>query len=154
MEIIKEYPPNYALICMTLKPDKQAIFAYGNKIYNPSGREVTPDIEHHEEVHMRQQGDNPDAWYARYVSDPDFRLSQELEAYGEQYLFAKDHIERAAAQADAEGKVLAAGRTQLLEWARDKMAEALSGESYGNLISYGEADSKLRHYTKNSELNN
>ncbi len=148
MEIIKDYPPNYALICSVLKPNREAVFAYGNRIYNPSGRDIAPDIEHHEEVHMRQQGDNPDAWYARYVTEPAFRLSQELEAYGEQYIFARNHIEQAAADADKEGKVLAAGKTQLLEWALEGMAMALSGQEYGNLISYGAARSKIRNYSK------
>ncbi len=149
MKEIRGLPPNIEFIRTALPsvpPD--ALFCYGGIIYNPGGREITPDLELHESIHSRQQGSNPDAWYSNYLTDPVFRLSQEIEAYGEQYAFAKQHIEKVAEQAHAEGKVLAAGKTKLLEWALDSMATALSGEAYGSLLTYGEAKSKIRNYSR------
>lgn len=149
MKTVIGLPPNYELIRIALNPSKHAIFCYGDTIYNPSNRTITPDIEHHEYIHSKQQGDNPDLWYARYLQDPQFRLEQEIEAYGEQYVLAKENIEKADEEARKETKVLAAGKTQLLRWALESMARALSGADYGNLISYGEAQSKIRNYAKN-----
>lgn len=146
LPIREELPPNYELIRMVLSPKPGAIFSYGGIIYNPHKRDIAPDLHIHEAVHARQQGDNPDAWWARYLQDPEFRLEQELEAYGEQYAFAKEHIEAQAQKAAEEGKVLAAGKTQLLRYALESMAFALSGEEYGNLISYSEAASKIRNW--------
>ena len=131
MEIIKSFPPNYDIINFSLDPPKHAIYCYGDKIYNPSGRELTPDIEYHESIHSKQQGNNPDLWYNKYLTDKDFRLNQEIEAYGEQYLFIKEHI----------------GDQKLRRWGLEKMALALSGD-YKLGISYGEVESKIRNYGK------
>ena len=133
MKILNQLPPNYELITISdLKPTKDTTYCFGSVIYNPSGKKLTPDIEHHENLHSKQQGDNPDLWWNLYLSDKQFRMNQEIAAYGEQYAFAKEH--------GVKGK--------LLEWALDNMAKALSGEEYGSLISYGEARSKIRNYSK------
>ncbi len=130
--IIKEtYPPNYKELNQVLGPlaPHKPVFTYGDVIYNPFGREITPDIEYHEKIHSKQQGQYPEVWYYKYLYDKKFRLEQEIEAYGFQYLYAKKHV---------SGK--------LLEWVRKNMAEALSGAAYGNLLSYGQAESKIRNY--------
>lgn len=133
MKISKQYPPNYNDIYVrfpaveVLKP----IFCYGDTIYNPFDVVITPDLEVHEAVHMRQQGELPDVWWYKYFTDDTFRLQQELEAYGEQYAFIKPHM-----------------RGKMLEWGLDNMASALSGELYGRLMTYGEARSKIRNYSK------
>lgn len=148
MKIVNEYPPNYELIKFVLNPGKHATFCYGDILYNPSGRELPLDIEHHEEVHSHQQGNEPAAWWNRYITDPDFRLSQEIEAYGAQYAFAKERIEAAADQAFKEGKVLTAGKTKLLRYALETMTFALSGDAYGRLLSYGKAESAIKREAK------
>lgn len=132
MEIKETYPPNYDQIKEYFPnlQSHQPIFAYGKVIYNPFKVNVTPDLEYHESIHSRQQGEYPDVWWYQYFTDLNFRLEAELEAYCEQYKFALDN--------GVTGK--------LKEWIREKIALALSGDLYGNLISYGEADSKLRHY--------
>lgn len=150
MKTINAYPPNYELIklAMPATPD-DAIFCYGNTIYNPSGRDIPPDQEFHEEIHGKKQLEiGVDNWWFLYLEDPAFRLSEELEAYGEQYAFACKHINAAAEIASDEGKVLAAGKTKLLAYALDSMARALSGPEYGTLVTYGEASSKIRNYAK------
>jgi len=89
--IKKEYPPNYQLLVDTFNPPSTTVFVYGDTIYNPSGDEIPPDVVVHEEVHMRQQREyaSPDMWYAIYIHDKDFRLTQEVEAYAVQYQFLK-----------------------------------------------------------------
>ena len=133
MKIINSNPPNIDLILASdLKPNEDTVFCYGKTIYNPSGNKILPDIEHHEEVHSKQQKGNIDGWYYKYITDKEFRLKQELEAYGSQYKFLKGLVPD----------------KKLLKWRLEKMAEALSSESYGNLLSYGEAESKIRNYAK------
>jgi len=133
MKIVNTLPPNYEIIIASdLSPSKETTFCFGDTIYNPSGKEISADIEHHEYIHSQQQSDNPDAWWYAYLTDKNFRLSQELEAYGKQYQFAKEH--------GIKGR--------LLDWALDNMAKALSGKEYGSMIGYGEARSKIRNYSK------
>ena len=130
--IVADYPPNYRTIIEILGDvsTHNPIFAYGNKIYNPFNVDVTPDLIAHERKHMEQQGNNPEGWWIRYLYDGDFRLSQEIEGYGEQYKFAREHGVRGA----------------ILDWALDHMARSLSSELYGGIISHNEARSKIRNY--------
>lgn len=130
MKIVNTQPPNIELIRAVLAPRSDAVFCYGGVIYNPSGKELLPDIIHHEEVHKRQQGDAPDLWWTCYLTDRDFRMVQELEAYGAQFKFAKD--------AGVKGK--------MADWLLDNLASALSSD-YGLDISFGEARSKIRNLT-------
>lgn len=144
MIISEKPPPNFADIKAvfpevdqnldTIKP----IFTWGNTIHNPYKAKITSDLEAHEEVHERQQGMYPEVWWFKYLSDEEFRLEQETEAYGTQYAFVKKQLE----ESDIPNM-------KLLEWMKDKMAEALSGQLYGNMLSYGEAESKIRHFAKN-----
>ena len=133
MEIIVSNPPNIDLINLSdLQPNEFTVFAYGSIIYNPNNIDILPDIEYHESIHAKQQGDNPDLWYHKYITDKEFRLKMEVEAYGEQYKFNKEHIKD----------------TKLLKWRLEKMASALSGECYNLHLSYGEAESKIRNFAK------
>ena len=131
MKIKESYPPNYEIIKLTLNPPPHAVFCYGDTIHNPSKRELLPDLIHHEEVHSKQQDNNPDLWYNRYLTDKDFRLDQELEAYASQYNFIKDKL-----------------NAKLRKWLLGNKAEALS-RNYKLSISQREAESKIRNYAKN-----
>jgi hypothetical protein len=140
MKISKNYPPNYQEIVNALGDVSKSnpVFCYGDTIFNPFGREITPDVEHHELVHSRQQAKftSPGMWYMRYLSDPQFRLAQEIEAYGNQYLFGCKY----------------AKNNKLRKGFLYELASELSGEAYGGLLSYGEAESKIRHVFHNSTL--
>ena len=48
----------------------------------------------HEQTHTKQQGDDIDGWWDRYLSDFEFRLNQEVEAYHNQYMFLLDNYNR------------------------------------------------------------
>lgn len=136
MKIEKGYPPNFELIKAAL-PHAAAhhAYCYGDKIYVPDGHELPADIIFHEAIHSGQQGDNPNGWWYSYLTNPEFRLAQEIAAYGEQYLFAKNHIKHNGAR----------------RWMLESMARALSGLEYGNLIGYNEAEAKIRNYGKSKE---
>ena len=133
--IINDYPPNIDLIRISdLNPPDDAIYPYGKDIYSPVKKEkdISPDILYHEQIHQEQQGDNPDIWWTQYLTDREFRLEMEIHAYGSQYQFAKTHVKD----------------RKLLRWALENMASALSSEAYGKLLTYGEAESKIRNYGK------
>lgn len=129
-EIIEDYPPNIDTIRQYLSPPLQAIFAYGDKIYNPSKIPVYEDVVEHEKVHIKQQSQytSPDYWYTKYLLDKDFRLDQEVEAYSRQYLFLKKII-----------------RNKELKEALQEMAHALSHD-YNLNISYNQAESRIKKY--------
>ena len=97
MKIAHELPPIYdSIIEAGMRPTAMAVYTYGDTIYNPSGRDIPPDVVHHEEVHEKQQeATGKDEWWGRYLEDPYFRISQEVEAYGAQYKFlCKTHKDR------------------------------------------------------------
>jgi hypothetical protein len=134
MKVSNTYPPNYDSI-LAVFPNLKAhkpIFCYGDTIFNPFNAEITPDLEAHEEVHSKQQGHDPHLWWGRYLTDKEFRLSQEIEAYGTQYALISKLVDD----------------RKLVEWFKEKTAQALSGELYGNLLTYGQAVSKIRNYAK------
>jgi len=121
MKIVNSYPPNYELInnCFRLQGRSGVIFTYGDTIYNPSGIEIAPDLIIHEETHQRQQAAlGVDNWWELYLNNREFRLEQEIEAYRNQYAFAKSHYGR-----DQRRKLL------------DHIAKTLAGPLYGNLMS-------------------
>ena len=124
MKIIVDYPPNIAEIRKRFDLEGfNLVFAYGNILYNPSGQEISEDLMVHEETHQKQQfiygvGD----WWVRYLNDDGFRLSQEVEAYREQYKFIKENYDRARR------------REKLHE-----IAKVLASKLYGKIINKQEA---------------
>lgn len=88
MQILNERPPIYdAILANGMHPHDGVIYAYGDIIYNPSGIAISQDLIEHEQTHSKQQGNDPDAWWGRYLIDPYFRIEQEAEAYAIQYKF-------------------------------------------------------------------
>ena len=124
MKVIYEYPPVYDdIIRAGLKPGKDTVFAYGDAIYNPNNVPITPDLEVHEAVHMRQQANDVADWWIKYLTDLQFRLEQEIEAYQAQYLF----ICKVVKDRNRQHKILS------------KIAEFLSGPLYGGIITHSDA---------------
>lgn len=88
MREIVEYPPIYDRARQLFDIDRRAVvFAWDDAIYNPRGVILTPDLIAHEAVHGEQQRryGSPEQWWERYLTDPKFRLEQEVEAYRVQY---------------------------------------------------------------------
>lgn len=111
----------------------QAVFTFGPKCYNPTGRTMSPDLIKHEEVHVEQQEASEDVavlWWKRYLQDPEFRLDQEAEAYAAQYKFLCQSIK---------------DKNQRFRLLMD-ISNILSGPLYGNIISSGDAMRKVKEY--------
>lgn len=149
MEIQNTYPPNFELIQSILPTSKErpAIFCYGNTIHNPYGLDVKPELIFHEQIHANQQGKKPDEWWTHYLTDTQFRLRQEVEAYGAQYYFVQKYLDQESTKAAEDGKII--NRNKLLKHSLDSMAEALSGSIYGSLVEKHRAESLIRNYAKN-----
>lgn len=135
IKISNKFPPNWDIISATFPQAEahKAVFCYGGTLYNPFGSTITPDLEIHEQKHSEQQGENPFEWWYKYCSDHNFRKEQEIEAYGTQVAYAVQKL----------------GKSKLTDWLLDKCAEALSSDLYKIGLSFGEAKSKIRNYSKN-----
>ena len=131
-QIREEYPPNYEDIkkFFKIENDKGVIFTYGDTLYNPHKLELQEHLLIHEKVHSNQQL-KPKEWWNRYFIDRDFRLEQELEAYIAQFAF----IKRIATN-------------KIVKEALRRLASDLSSEMYGNIISFQEAETKIRRGAK------
>lgn len=122
-----EYPPNITKIRGTLTPPKTAIFTYGDTIYNPNKSYLDPFVIAHETLHRSQQKENPEDWWNKYLSDGNFRLSQEIPAYQVQYSLLSKTLKN---------------RDQIALWLHH-LATDLSGEMYGNLLTYQQAKEEI-----------
>lgn len=86
IEEVRDLPPNYREIDKKFKiGNKKIIFAYGNRIYNPSGIEIPPQLRDHEYVHCYRQKGQPEEWWRAYIDDPVFRLNEEIPAHIAEY---------------------------------------------------------------------
>lgn len=129
MNVVVGWPPNRAAIERAIgAAPEHAVYAWGDTIYSPSGDDLADHLVEHERTHSRQQAEigGPETWWQRYLTDRDFRLDQEVEAYRAQLAF-----------------VQSAHRKRLLL----KLAGDLSGPLYGRLISFGEAVRLLAAHT-------
>ena len=122
MKIVIGYPPNYKKIKERFTLPDDVIFTYGDTIYNPTDGMIDKPLLEHEKVHNKQQGYNIEGWWYKYLTDNEFRLDQEIEAYQRQYRVAKEIV----------------SRDQLFTLLQN-IAKNLSGDMYGNLISYDKA---------------
>jgi len=126
MKIVCTYPPNIETIRQHLTPAPGMIFAYGDTLYNPDRGIINQDQIVHEEVHAAQHAafpGGPAAWWVRYLTDKQFRLNEELQAYQYQYRWAEENIK----DRNTRAKFL---------WA---IASQLSHPAYGKLISHSDA---------------
>lgn len=95
MNIVIGYPPIYDEIAAAfdlrgVKP----IFAWGNTIYNPHGVPIPPELIAHENVHMQRQAGDPLSWWKKYITDPQFRLNEELMAHAAEYRYIVENSSR------------------------------------------------------------
>ena len=127
MKIVKEYPPNIDKIREKFKLHEGVIFTYGDTIYNPDGGFIDRALEIHEETHTKQQGNNIEEWWDKYLTDDEFRLSQEVEAYRNKYKKMKSNIKD----------------VNKLNFRLDLIAKDLASEMYGSIVSYEEAKSLI-----------
>ena len=131
MEVVYSYPPNIKRIREVLTPPDHAVFTYDKKLYCPTEDALIPrHLMAHEEVHVDQQDLlGVDRWWELYLTDPQFRIAQELSAYRAQYqdfcMYQTNHMKQ-------YGFLL-----ELAKW--------LSGPMYGNAISFANACMMIRN---------
>lgn len=132
MKITIGKPPIWDNACVAFQINPSSVlFTYGDTIYNPGDAQITDDLMIHEQVHAKQQKHNDEdaaLWWGKYLRDPEFRISQEVEAYAEQYKFLCRKIQN---------------KQQRFELVK-RMAEIMSGPLYGNCISFGSALFKIK----------
>lgn len=132
--IKNEFPPNieelkkYFPIDESTKP----FFSYGEIVYNPFGVDIPDDYLVHESVHAKQQGNDIEGWWTRYLNDIPFRIEQEVEAYGTQLSWIKNND------------------PIYINKRLESFAFALSGELYQAGISFQEAQTMIRRFSKNN----
>ena len=122
MNIERKPPPNYAEIQQHFPNanfDKGTLFTYGDTCYC---KDISPVMIVHEQTHAKQQV-NPKEWWDRYFTDINFRLSQEVEAYKNQWKWIKENIK----DRNKRFKMLCA------------ICDDLSGKLYNNMVSWSEA---------------
>lgn len=130
MRIIRAYPPNYPQLSRAfpwIKGRQGLLYAWGDRVYNPSGITIPAALWAHEETHGRQQADavgGVEAWWQEYIDDPDSRFYWELEAHRAEFAtYVGNPASRAAYL--------------------DTLAARLSGPLYGNLLTLDEARKEI-----------
>jgi len=135
MKISHNPPPNLKDIMDVLDIKdklKDIIFTYGDTIFNvPEGYQIPEHLAKHEFIHSKQQGDDPKGWWEKYLKDKDFRIGQELEAYSVQYKHVKDTQKR-----------------KVSDRFLNSVSYDLSSVFYGNIMSFIEAQTKIRRLAK------
>jgi len=133
MKIITAYPPNFSVLAkrFPIKGKQGILYAWGDRIYNPSGITIPPWLKAHEGVHGERQGGmcdmglcwtTPAVWWDLYIHDAEFRLREEVLAHRVEWEAYPREV-----SIENHQKYL------------DQMAERLSGPIYGDLISKREA---------------
>lgn len=133
MAVLYKFPPNYEDICKHIPAVRQQpsiVFTYAPHIYSPRGVELPPDLVVHENVHIKRQT-NPAEWWDKYLTDPAFRLAEEVEAYKAQWAWMLENYNR------KDRRLLLTGITK-----------DLSGAMYGKLVTRKEAIKLITEGTK------
>lgn len=130
LEVVKAYPPNIDKIdaALHVRRLRDIVFTYDGKIYAPDNADLPYDLHEHERVHIEQQESygGSDAWWDRYLSDVEFRLDQEVEAYSAQLAYVDSHFGRKSRRN-----------------AHDHICKTLASPMYGNLLSKKQAAALL-----------
>lgn len=131
LPVIPQFPPNFPAIVAVMPEAQQpgVIFAYGTRVYCPSGdgSPLPRELEAHEAVHLKRQQEydgGPGAWWDKYLTDIEFRLAEEILAHRAEYaMFCKRHLCQ-----------IKRGE------ARRRIARKLAAPLYGKLISQDAAE--------------
>lgn len=132
MNLVKGKPPIYEKIIQSgLKPQDNTVFAYGNDLYiqELKENEISSFLMVHEEVHMKQQGDNPEVWWDKYLTNTKFRFDQEVEAYRAEYR-----------------KICEMFKNKAQKWFKHELAKQLSSPMYGSLVTISQAENLIRKH--------
>lgn len=101
------------------------IFTYGEVIYTDVP--LSDELLAHESVHGARQKD-PEAWWARYLTDPEFRYEEELLGHVAEYVTCC----RRVADRNRRAKAF------------HTIALRLSSDLYGGVVTYQKASKAIR----------
>lgn len=127
MRVVVARPPLFAEIDAAFGvAGKPVIFAWGDTIYNPQGGPISVELQAHESVRGQRQGGAIEAWWRRYIAEPEFRLAEEIPAHQAEYReFCRNNVNGKARN----------GRRLVLHHIAARLASPL----YGRLVSYDAA---------------
>ncbi len=122
MDILKGYPPNYDEIVHRIPEAAQSgvIFTYAPNVFAPEGQELSGALRAHEGIHLRQQQDDPEGWWEKYLESVFFRFGQELDAHRAEYEWWKKWRPQKAQKAK---RLIAARLRGPLYGAQDMLSE-------------------------------
>lgn len=134
-----ELPPNWEELKKMFPAiegqEQRIIFTYFPHIYMPREIALPPDLAVHESIHLHQQSEmTPGVWWENYIQNKEFRLHEELIAYGAQLHWWSAH------------------RNAVFKLIQHQLATDLSSEFYGNIISYSEASTQIKKIAKSLGL--
>lgn len=135
MKIVASRPPNFEKIAAVFPAAHRegVIFSYGDTIYSPFTINISPALMAHEAVHgVRQEAIGVEAWWDRYLVDPEFRYFEELIAHVAEYQHLLDHAPNRNARRSALKSV----------------AKRLSGALYGFSVSMAQAERDILNGVK------
>lgn len=93
-EVVHDYPPLYDEIAKAFALAPGVIFSWGDRIYNPGGVIIAPQLIPHEAVHGERQLGDIEGWWRRYIAELPFRLEEELRAHQAEYRYLLRHGNR------------------------------------------------------------
>lgn len=133
MRVVHEPPPKRVFQACIDKFgaswDDGVIWAYGNAIHSKYPIR-DKSLYAHEGTHLEQQQTiGVVKWWDQYLEDPEFRFSQELEAYQAQWQWIK--------------KNLRSREEQVVRLSR--LAKDFSSPMYGNIVTYQEALTRIKN---------
>ena len=136
MKFSHDKPPMLDLILQRgMEPDlNRTCYTFGDVLYIPEKiqpEQLPPEFIAHEETHTKQQGNDPQKWWNRYLLDQYFRIEQEAEACAVQYLFFKHRVNH-----DRN-----AGARFLFQ-----LAGQLAGPTYGRVVNQVAAQRMIQQY--------
>jgi hypothetical protein len=128
IKVLHGYPPNYQAIQTNFRVTENQVYAYYPNIYIPNGKDPEPSLLLHENVHCESQYKiGVEVWWFRYITDPEFRLEEELIAFGTQFAFIKTVYQG-----------------QQVKDMLHEFAVNLSSPLYGSIVTKEEADTRIR----------
>lgn len=128
VQVRNEFPPNIENLKKHFPCDEDTIYTYAPYVYTPNGNKLSRSLLVHEAVHVKQQGADPEAWWSRYISEPAFRYSQELQAHQAEY---RQYCRTNKDREDRNEYLLS-------------IAQRLSGSLYGNVVTLRDAAKAIR----------
>lgn len=102
MKVVEAWPPDWVIqqierLDPAFRTRAEIVSTYNGIIYNPRGIELSPSVIAHEKVHATQQTKHlggPRAYLERYITDDQFRLKVEVEAYRAELAYLIVHGEK------------------------------------------------------------